>query len=88
MVKVCLRWCMSGVHSGYPFRYDVPETTTIGEICKMVIATNNEWWGKNWSSAPYKVVKICGPNNTFLEETSIIGGGHYQNECYLVFDAA
>jgi len=44
MVKVCLRFCMASPHSGCPFQYDVLETTTIGEICGMVLATNNHWW--------------------------------------------
>jgi hypothetical protein len=39
MVKVCLRLCMSGYHSGHPFQYDVSENTTIGEICKMILPT-------------------------------------------------
>ena len=39
-------------------------------------------------SARWSVVRICGSNNTFLENTRPIGGGHYQNECVLVFDAA
>ena len=88
MVKVKLRFCMSAPHSGCPFQYDVLETTTIGEICKLVLATNKEWWSKGYSSGSWSVVKICGPNNTFLENTRSIGGGHYQNECVLVFDAA
>ena len=70
MVKVKLRLCMSSPHSGCPFQYDVLETTTIEEICNMVLTTNNHWWdtgvpvGARWS-----VLKICGPNNTFLENT-------------------
>ena len=87
MVKVCLRWCMAGVHSGFPFQYDVLETTTMGEISKMVLATNSTWYSQNHSSALWKTVKICGHNNTYLEDSHVIGGGHYQNECYLVFDA-
>lgn len=78
---------MAGVHSGFPYQYDVPETTTIGEICKMLIATNDEWWSKNHSSR-FSVVKVCGHNNTFFDDSHVIGGGYHQNECYLVFDAA
>lgn len=44
MVKVKLRFCISAYHSGCPFQYDALETTTIGEICNMVLATNNHWW--------------------------------------------
>ena len=84
-----LRFCMSNPHSGCPFQYDVLETTTIGEICNMVLATNNHWWDTGIPvSSRWSVVRICGPNNTFLENTRPIGGGHYQNECVLVFDAA
>ena len=25
-------------------QHNIPETTTIGEICKMVIMTNNDWF--------------------------------------------
>lgn len=89
MVKVCLRWCFSAPHSGCPFQYNVLETTTIGEICNMVLATNNHWWATGVPvTGKWSVVKICGPNNTFLEDTYKIGGGHYQNECVLVFYAA
>ena len=89
MVKVRLRFCMAPPHSGCPFQYDVLETTTFGEICNMVMATNNHWWDTGIPvGARFSVVRICGPNNTFLENTRPIGGGHYQNECVLVFDAA
>ena len=37
MVKVKLRFCMSGPHSGCPFQYDVLETTTIEEICNIIL---------------------------------------------------
>lgn len=87
MVKVFLRWCIAGVHSGFPFQYDVSETTTIGELCQMVIDTNNGWWAQNRSSQPFRIVKICGPNDTFWPDSHQIGGGYHQNECYLVFDA-
>jgi hypothetical protein len=87
MVRVMLRWCMSGQHSGYPFQYDVKETTTIGEIAALVLATNKDWWSKGYSGSNWSVVKICGPNNTFLSANTVIGGGHHQNECVLVFDA-
>ncbi len=87
MVKVCLRLCTSGLHSGCPFQYNVLETTTIGEICKMVLETNRIWWNSGFSSSNWSIVKICGPNNTFLKDDTPIGGGHYQNECVLVFDA-
>ena len=87
MVKVCLRFCMSAPHSGCPFQYNVLETTTIGEICNMVLATNDDWWNSGHSSSKWSVVRICGENNTFLENTLPIGGGHYQNQCVLVFDA-
>lgn len=88
MIKVMLRWCMSGPHSGCPFQYNLPETTTIGEICKMVIETNNQWWNKGHSSGKWTTVKICGPNNTFLQSTQTIGKYYHQNECVLIFDAA
>lgn len=89
MVKVKLRWCMSNPHFGCPFQYDVPETTTIGEICKLVLATNNNWFDNGGHvSSRWSVIKICGRNNIFLENTSVIGGGHHMNECVLVFDAA
>jgi hypothetical protein len=78
-------FAMSGVHSGFAFQYEVPETTTIRE---MVIDTNAHWWAQNLSSVLYKVIKVCGPNNSFLEDSRQIGGGHYQNKCYLIFDAA
>ena len=87
MVKVCLRWCMSGIHSGHPYVFDVPETTTIGEVCEMVMARNNEWWCQNWVGHQFRTVKVCGPNDAFLGESQTIGGGHYNNECYLTFDA-
>jgi hypothetical protein len=87
MVKVCLRWCISGIHSGFPYQYDVSETTTIGEICKMVIATNNEWHNKGWAENRYSIIKVCGHNNKFFEDSHVIGGGHHQNECYFVFYA-
>lgn len=88
MVKVYLRWCMSACHSGCPFQYDVSETTTIGEISNMVLTINNHWFDTGVSvTGRWSVVKICGNDNTFLEDNSPIGGGHYQNECVLVFDA-
>ena len=87
MVKVCLRLCTSPAHSGCPFQYDVKETATIGEICKLVLATNADWWSKCYSSSNWRIVKICGPNNTFFEDSHVIGGGHYQNTCVLVFNA-
>lgn len=87
MVRVFLRWCMSGQHSGCPFQYDVLETTTMGEICKLVLATNRDWGLRGISSPNWSVVKICGPNNTFFEDTKVIGGGYYQNQCVFVFDA-
>jgi len=87
MVRVLLRWCMAGQHSGCPFQYDVLETTTMGEICKLVLATNSDWWSKGYSSSNWSVVKICGPNNTFFEDSHVIGGGYYQNQCVLIFDA-
>jgi len=84
-IKVRLRWCIAHPHSGAPFGYDVSETTTIGELCAMVIATNNEWFSKNYCQHRFSVVKICGPNDTFLDDSTMIGGGHYQNECFFVF---
>ena len=88
MINVCLRYCIAPVHSGCPFQYNVSETTTIGEICTMVLATNNSWWDNGGHALKrWKVVKICGPNNTFLEDSFVIGGGYYQNQCVLVFDA-
>jgi hypothetical protein len=86
MVKVCLRWGMSGIYSGCPFQYDVSETTTIDEVCDLVLATNNLWWSQGYSSSKWSIVKICGPNNTFLDNSTAIGS-HYQNTCVLVFDA-
>jgi len=79
---------VSNPHSDCPFQYVVPETTTIGELCKLVLATNNEWWAQGYSSSQWKVVKICGHNNTFFEDSHVIGGGHYENKLVLVFDAA
>jgi hypothetical protein len=87
MVKVCLRWNISNIHSGFPFQYEVSETTTIGEICQKVIATNYEWLCSNMATQKFNIVKICGNNNTFLDDSQIIGGDHYENECYLVFVA-
>ncbi len=79
---------MAGVHSEHPYQYDVLETTTVGEISKMVIATNNEWFSKGWAQNMFSIVKICGHNNTFFDDSVAIGGWHHQNECYGVFDAS
>jgi hypothetical protein len=87
MPRVLLRWYLAPIHSGCPFQFDVEPTTTIGEICEMVKAQNDKWWGVNLSTHPYKSVNICGPNNTFLDKGMVIGSGHHQNECVMVFVA-
>ena len=42
MLEVHLRWILSQ-NEEFPFRYKVPEETTVGEICKMVKEQNNLW---------------------------------------------
>lgn len=87
MVKVHLRWCMSGFHSGHPFVYDVKENTTFGEIAQMVIATNQEWCKQGFSQTKFSTVKICKKGTTFWDDGISIGTFGV-NECYLVFDAS
>ena len=88
MVKVQLRWCIANPHSGCPFVYEVPPTTTLGAICEMVKQTNNEWYSKNWAQHQFKLVKICGPNNTHLNDniqiSQCING---DGSCVLIFSA-
>ena len=42
MLEVHLRW-ISSHNPDFPFRYKVPEETTVGEICQMVKDQNNRW---------------------------------------------
>jgi hypothetical protein len=82
-----LRWCISRVHSGFPFQFDIPETTTVGSLCQMVKDRNLEWCYSGHSEKPFNVVKICGNNETFLDENMQIGPAHHNGESFYVFRA-
>ena len=96
MVLVCLRHCLANSNSVFPYQFEVDETATIGEVCNMIIAKNYEWWKKGNTRSYYTIVKICGDNNEFFEDTHIIGSClsnssyssyHSENKCCLIFDA-
>ena len=36
MIKVFLRWRMSGLHSGHHFQFDVDDTATMRDIRKLL----------------------------------------------------
>lgn len=60
MMKVFLRWCMSGLHSGHHFQFDVDDTATMRY--KKVVELNNEYFGNGWSQNLFRKVRICSGN--------------------------
>jgi len=86
MVKVRLKWCIAPFHSGHPWEYDVGEETTLGEICKKVIDTNQEWFDNDWVQHRFKEVKICNCDE-FYDNSMCVGELSDYGECYLVFAA-
>ena len=59
-MRVNLRWSRCG-SGAFPFQYDVEESTTVREVCRMVIETNNRWHG----NPRFSVVKVIstGPSS-------------------------
>lgn len=64
---IFLRWSLSP-HESYPFCFDVQQHTTIGELCKMVLTKNNQWYG----NPTFSVVKIYDEDTKLLDENSTI----------------
>ena len=66
---VHLRWRMAQ-HPAYPFHYEVPETTTVADVCRMVIDTNNLWPG----NPHFSVVRVCdSADNTLVDDARAVG---------------
>ena len=66
MIEVHLRWILSQSEN-FPFRYNVPEETTVGEICKMVKDQNNLWLG----NPTFSVVKLR-EQGSFLNDAKLL----------------
>ena len=64
MKKISLRWNLSPYTT---YKFNVSETTTIGEVCNLVIDHNNKWPG----NPTFSVVKIYG-KDTFLDDSKCI----------------
>ena len=81
---VHLRWKMAE-HPAYPFHYEVSETTTVGEVCSMVMDTNNVWPG----NPRFSVVRVCDSANHALVDDARAFGELRTDAglCYLEFVA-
>ncbi len=58
-VRVNLRWSRCG-SGAFQFQYDVEENTTVREVCRMVLETNNRWHG----NPRFSVVKVISTGST------------------------
>ena len=81
---VHLRWKMAE-HPAYPFHYEVSESTTVGEVCSMVMETNNVWPG----NPLFSVVRVCdSANDALVDDARAIGELRTDaGLCYLEFVA-
>jgi hypothetical protein len=81
---VHLRW-RKAPHPAYPFHYEVAETTTVGEVCRMVVDANNVWHG----NPRFSVVRVYdAANDTFVDGARAVGELRTESGlCYLEFAA-
>ena len=82
---VHLRWKMAE-HPAYPFHYEVSETTTVDEVCRMVMDTNNVWPG----NPHFSVVRVCDATaeHTLVDGARTVGELRTDSGlCYLEFVA-
>ena len=85
MIRVYARHGATHLHLGSPFQFDVPETTTIGEICNMIVQANNSA-GPNYSCYKYIKVSIMADlNGRMIPNSLVIGSNHYQKEMAVLF---
>jgi hypothetical protein len=80
MKKISLRWNLSPYTT---YKFNVSETTTIGEVCNLVIDHNNKWPG----NPTFSVVKIYGDNNKFVPDNSTMLEMCIDNDDCLIFAA-
>jgi len=82
---VHLRWKMAE-HPAYPFHYEVAETTTVAEVCRMVMDANNVWPG----NPHFSIVRVCDSTakNALVDGTRAVGELRTESGlCYLEFVA-
>ena len=83
--RVHAKSCYTPKHAGCPYVFDVPHTTTIGQICDMILQRNNQWYEVGIDSYKYSKVQILKSTNdgTFLDENLTVANP--QNEVTIVF---
>jgi len=81
-MKVYLRWTKSS-RCAFPFVFDVPEDTTVSQICNMVMQENNS----NNNNPTFSIVKLCD-NNIFVNDSQVISSfPPFYSAYYFDFDA-
>jgi len=83
--RVHAKSCYTPNHAGCPYVFDVPHTTTIGQISDMILQRNHQWYGLGRDNYKYSKVEILKSTNdgTLMDENLTVSNP--RNEITVVF---